>query len=308
MIVSFIGVIGKFMGGMDDMCVGDVGDFFCLCWGVGFYFIVVGGVVVIVQIVFQVVVSYGQVIYGGDQGGRVVGQLQVFSWQFVQQNVFQIDFVEVFRIFVVEVWEVDVCYFIMVVQQVQMQFNFFVSFIVVLFEVLFVFVVLVEFEGVVWYGYVVFFVKGDGFLFWIVFLIKGIYEVGCVQCMVGGIIIVVFFEYYQYWYVGIVVYIVGEILVWFIEVEFMQYYMVYCQCYCGIGILFWCQLQIVEFGDFGVVWSDGYGFGFFIVDFGKEVCIWGVGLWYVGVSGDNIVGVILVGGFWYIGLFVSGYW
>lgn len=117
-----------------------------------------------------------------------------------------------------------------------------------------------------------------------------------------------FFKYYQYWYVGIVVDIIGEVLVWVVEVEFVQYDVVYCQCYCCIGFLFWCQLQIVQFGDFGIVWCYCDGFGIFVMYFGKEVGIWCMGLWYVRVSGDNIVGVVLVSGFWYVGLFVSGLW
>ncbi len=52
-------------------------------------------------------------------GGRAVGQLQAFSRQFVQQNVFQIDFVEVLRTFAAEVREADVRHFIMAAQQAQ---------------------------------------------------------------------------------------------------------------------------------------------------------------------------------------------
>ena len=117
--VSFIGVIGKFTGGTNDMRAGDAGDLLRPRRGVGFHFIVAGGAVVIVQTALQAVVSHGQVIHGGDQGGRAVGQLQAFGRQFVQQNVFQIDFVEVLRTFAAEVREADVRHFIMAAQQAQ---------------------------------------------------------------------------------------------------------------------------------------------------------------------------------------------
>lgn len=42
--------------------------------------------------------------------------------------------------------------------------------------------------------------------------------------------------------------------------------------------------------------------------FGKEVGVWCMCLWYVRFLGDDVVGVILVGRFWYVGLFVLGYW
>ncbi len=53
--VSFIGVIGNFTGGTDDMRAGDAGDLLRPRRGVGFHFIVAGGAVVIVQTALQAV-------------------------------------------------------------------------------------------------------------------------------------------------------------------------------------------------------------------------------------------------------------
>lgn len=281
MIVCFISVIGKFMGDVNNLVVRNVGNLFGSGWGISFYIVIVGCIVNVVQVMFQIVVCQCQIINGGYQGGVVISQLQVFYWQFVQQYVFQFYFVEVFCVVVIKVWEVYFSDFILVIQQVQLQFGFFVSFVVVLFKILFVFFVLVEVNRIVWCNYFVIGIKGDSFLFRIVFLVQCINQISSVQYMICSVVIVVFFQYYQYWYVGVVMYIVGEILVWVVEVEFMQYYVVYCQCYCCIGVLFWCQLQIVQFGDFSVVWCDGNSFGFFVMYFSKEVSIWGMCLWYV---------------------------
>ena len=83
--------------------------------------------------------------------------------------------------------------------------------------------------------------------------------------------------------------------------------MAHRQRHRGIGTLLRRQPQIAEFGDFGVVRSDGYGFGPFIADFGKEVRIRGAGLRHVGAPGDDIAGVIPVGGFRHIGLLAPGH-
>ena len=83
--------------------------------------------------------------------------------------------------------------------------------------------------------------------------------------------------------------------------------MAHRQRHRGIGTLLRRQPQIAEFGDFGVVRSDGYGFGPFIADFGKEVRIRGAGLRHVGAPGNNVAGVVPVGGFRHVGLFAPGH-
>lgn len=64
------------------------------------------------------------------------------------------------------------------------------------------------------------------------------------------VVVVVWFEYYQYWYVGVGLVVVEKVIVWVIEVEGFEDYMVYGYCQCVVGVLFWCQLLVVEFSDF----------------------------------------------------------
>lgn len=180
MIVCFISVIGKFMGDVNNLVVRNVGNLFGLGWGISFYIVIVGCIVNVVQVMFQIVVCQCQIINGGYQGGVVISQLQVFYRQFVQQYVFQFYFVEVFCVVVIKVWEVYFSDFILVIQQVQLQFGFFVSFVVVLFKILFVFFVLVEVNRIVRCNYFVIGIKGDSFLFWIVFLVQCINQISSV--------------------------------------------------------------------------------------------------------------------------------
>ena len=305
--MGLIGVIGKFTCSADDMRAGDAGDLLRPGRGVGFHVIVAGGAVFIVQTAFQAIVGHGQIVNGGHQSGGAVGQLQAFGRQFVQQNIFEVDFVEVLRTFAAEVREADVRHFIMAAQQAQTQLNLFASFTVALFEVPFAFVAPAESEGTVRYGHVALLVKGDGFPFRIVLLTKRIHEVGGAQRTACGVITVALLEHHQHRHVGIAAHIVGEILARLIEVEFTQHHMAHRQRHRGIGTLLRRQPQIAEFGDFGVVRGDRHGFSAFVADFGKEVGIRGTGLRHVGAPGDNVAGVIPVRRFGDVGLFAPGH-
>ena len=88
--------------------------------------------------------------------------------------------------------------------------------------------------------------------------------------------------------------------------ELAQHDVAHRQRHRRIGTLLRRQPQIAELGDFGVVGGDGNGFGTFVAHFGKEVGIRGTGLRYVGSPGDNIAGVVPVGGFRYVGLLAPG--
>ena len=305
--MGLIGVIGKFTCSADDMRAGDAGDLLRPGRGVGFHVIVAGGAVFIVQTAFQAIVGHGQIVNGGHQSGGAVGQLQAFGRQFVQQNIFEVDFVEVLRTFAAEVREADVRHFIMAAQQAQTQLNLFASFTVALFEVPFAFVAPAESEGTVRYGHVALLVKGDGFPFRIVLLTKRIHEVGGAQRTACGVITVALLEHHQHRHVGIAAHIIGEILARLIEMELTQHHMAHRQRHRGIGTLLRRQPQIAEFGDFGVVRGDRHGFSAFVADFGKEVGIRGTGLRHVGAPGDNVAGVIPVRRFGDVGLFAPGH-
>ncbi len=143
--MGFIGVIGKLAGGTDNMRAGDAGNFSAVpecrlslhhSWRRSCHR----------SDRARAIVGHGQVVHGGHRGGGAVSQLQAFNRQFVQQNVFQRDFVEVFRTFAAEVREADVRDLVMATQQAQTQLNLFAGFTVALFEVPFAFVAPAESE------------------------------------------------------------------------------------------------------------------------------------------------------------------
>lgn len=76
--------IGKFVGDLFDMLMWYVGDLFCLCWGIGFDFGEIFCCIDIVKFVIQIVVGQNQVIDVDYQVVFVIGQCQLFSWQWVK--------------------------------------------------------------------------------------------------------------------------------------------------------------------------------------------------------------------------------
>ena len=305
--MGLIGVIGKFARGTDDVRAGYAGDFFCPGWSVRLDVIVAGRAVFIVQTAFQAVVRHGQVVNGSHQRGGTIGHLQAFYRQFVQQNVFEVDFVEMLGTFAAKVWETDVGDIIMAAKQAKAQLNFFAGFTIALFEVPLAFVAPAETQRTVRYGHFALLVKGDGFPFRILLLAQGINQVGSAQHTASGIVAVALFEHDQHRHVGVATYVIGEVLARFIEMELTQHDVAHRQRHRGIGTLLRRQPQIAELGDFGIVRSNRHGFGPFVANFGKEMRVRGTGLRDVGAPGDDVAGVIPVGRFRHIGLFAPGH-
>ncbi|CCK02872.1 hypothetical protein BN129_1441 [Cronobacter sakazakii 701] len=83
--------------------------------------------------------------------------------------------------------------------------------------------------------------------------------------------------------------------------------MAHRQRHRAVGALFGREPQVAQFGDFGVVRRNGDGFGAFVAHFSKEVGVRGTGLRNVRAPGDDVTGVIPVGGFRHVGLFAPGH-
>ncbi|MNI76613.1 hypothetical protein D3C73_1328570 [compost metagenome] len=75
----------------------------------------------------------------------------------------------------------------------------------------------------------------------------------------------------------------------------------------AVSALLRCQPLIAQLGNFRVVRRNSDGLGAFIADFGKEVSIGRTGLRNVGAPGNDIAGVIPVGGFRHVGLLAPGH-
>ncbi|MNB95510.1 hypothetical protein D3C75_426850 [compost metagenome] len=133
--MRLISVIRKFARGTDDMGARYAGDLLCPCGGVRFHIVIAGGTVFIVQAALQAVVGQRQIVNGGHQRSRTVGQLQAFHRQLVHQHVFQRHFIEVFGAFAAEVREADVGDIVLAAEHAQAQFSLFTGGTVTLFEV-----------------------------------------------------------------------------------------------------------------------------------------------------------------------------
>ena len=168
--VGLIGVIGELARGTDNMRPGNAGDFLRPCRGIRFHVIIAAGAVFIAQTAIQTVVGHGQIVHGSDQHARAVGFLQAFDRQFVQQHVFQFDFIKVLGTFAAKIGEADVGDIVMATQQAQAQFDIFAGFTVALFKVPFAFIAPAEADRTVRYGDFALLIKSDGFPFRILFL------------------------------------------------------------------------------------------------------------------------------------------
>ncbi|MCY1293284.1 hypothetical protein D9M70_425400 [compost metagenome] len=71
---------------------------------------------------------------------------------------------------------------------------------------------------------------------------------------------------------------------------------------CRVSTLLGVEPEIGELGDFRIVRGDGHGLGALVAHLGEEVGVRGPGLRYVGAPGDDVVGVVPVGGLRHVGL------
>ncbi len=279
--MRLISVVGKFTGNADNLATRNTGDLLGPGRGVGFHVVIAGCAVNVVQTTLQAVVCQRQIINGGHQCGAAISQLQAFYRQLVQQNVFQLHFVEVFRAVAAKVREAHFGNLILTTQQTQLQLGFFAGFAVALLQIPFALLAPTEANRTVRRNHFTLRIKGDGFPFRVVFLTQRINQIGGTQHTTRSVITVALFQHYQHRHVGVATHIIGEILAWVIEMEFTQHHVTHCQRHCCVGALFRCQPQIAQFGDFSVVWCDGNSFGAFVTHFSKEVSIRGTRLRHV---------------------------
>ncbi|MNS91330.1 hypothetical protein D3C72_1254150 [compost metagenome] len=304
--VSFVSVVGEFTRDTGDLCAWHARHLLCPRRGIRFDVVVAGCTVFVVQTAFQTVVGHRQIVNGGHQCGRSVSQLQTFHRQFVQQDVFQLHFLEVFRTFAAEVRESDFRDIVLAAQHTEAQFGLITGGRVTLLEVPFAFFTPTETDGAVRRDHIPFIVEGDGFPFRVIFLAQRIHQIRRTQHTTRCVVAVSLFEHHQHWHVSVATHVVGEILAWFVEVEFTQHDVTHRQRHRGIGTLLRCQPQIAQFRDFGVVRRYGNGFGAFVTYFSKEVGVRSTGLRHVRAPGDDIAGVVPVRGFRNVSLFAPG--
>ncbi|CCJ84870.1 hypothetical protein BN133_1247 [Cronobacter dublinensis 582] len=193
-------------------------------------------------------------------------------------------------------------------EQGKTQFGLFAAGAVTLLQVPFAFFAPAETDGAVRRDHLAAAViKRDGFPLRIILLAQVIDQVRRAQHAACGVEAVARFQHHQHRHVGVAAHVVGEILARFVEVEFAQHHVAHRHRHGAVGALLRRQPQIAQLGDFGVVRGNGDRFGAFVAYFGKEVGVRGAGLRHVGAPGDDIAGVVPVGGFRHVGLLAPGH-
>ncbi len=304
--MGLIGVISKLTGGTDNVRPWYAGDFFCPRRGIRFHFVIAGGGVNIAQTPVETVVSHGQIVNGGDQRGAAIRQLQAFYRQLVQKDILQLYAVEVFGSFVAKVRETHLGDIIVTAEQAQAQLGVCPAGAVALLKVPLPFFAPAETDRAVRGNQLAAIIAGHGFPLGIVLLTEGVHQIGGTQHAACRIVAVALFEHHQHRHIGIATHVVGKVLARLVEMELTQHDVTHCHGHCGVGALLRRQPQVAQLGDLGIVRGNGNGFSAFIADFGKEVGVRGTGLRNVRAPGDNVAGVVPVGGFRHVGLLTPG--
>ena len=137
--MRFICVFCKLTRDTGDLRALNTGDLLSPCRGIRFDFVVAGRTVFVVQTALQAVVGHGQIVNGGHQRRRAIGELQTLHWQFVQQDIFQLHFVEMFSAFATKVREAHFGDLILAAEYAQTQIGLFTGGGVALLEIPFPF-------------------------------------------------------------------------------------------------------------------------------------------------------------------------
>ncbi|MNG68638.1 hypothetical protein D3C79_269730 [compost metagenome] len=208
-----------------------------------------------------------------------------------------------------EVREAHLGDLVMHAHQAKLQLHFLLRLAFALFQVPFALLAPAETDGALRrHQFTAAAVDSDGFPLRIIFLPQPIHQIGGAQQAAGGVMpLRARLQYHQHRHIGIAAHIVAEIADLAIQVEFFQHHVAHRQRHCAVGALLRVQPLVAQLGHFGIVRRHRHGFGAFVAHFGEEMGIRGAGLRHVGAPGDNIRGVVPVGGLRHVGLLAPGH-
>ncbi len=304
--MGFMRRVGKLPGDLLDMATRHPGDLLPPGRGVGFDLGVIFCRKVILQPPIETIVSQHQIVDAGNMQLSAIGEGQGFYRQLAHQHRLLLHAAEV-RVFVAaKVGESHSGDRVVGAQQRERQVGFLAC--RQRFKVPFAFLTPAEADRAVRHHQIARGGKCDGFPFRVIGFAQPVGKVGGaehparhVAAIVAGI------EHHQHRHIGVATAVVEEIVARVVEVKLFQDHVAHCHGQGAVGALFRCQPLIAEFGHFRKVRRDGNGFGAFVAHFGKEVGVRGTGLRHVRPPGDDIAGVVPVGGFRHVGLFPPGH-
>ncbi|SVK52868.1 Uncharacterised protein [Acinetobacter baumannii] len=205
-----------------------------------------------------------------------------------------------------EVREAHLGNVVMHAQQTELQLNFLLRLAFALFQVPLALLAPAETDGALRrHQLAAAAVDSNGFPLGIVFLAQSVHQIGGAQQAAGGVVAAFTrLQQHQHRHVGIAAHVVAEVADFAIEMELFQHHMAHRQRHRAVGALLRIQPVVANFG---VVRRHRHGFGALVTHFGKEVGVRGARLRHVGAPGDDVGGVVPVGGLRHVGLLAPGH-
>ena len=304
--LGLVGVIGELTGNADHFLGGDAGDLFLPGRGVRLNFVIGSGTVILAQATANAVVGDHQVIDGNHTSFGAVRKLHFAGTQLVLEDVLDFHVFEVIMLDTTEVREGDVHNVIVLLDHGQLQVD--VGAFGGLLQVPLALFTPAVANGTIGSRQLTGgFINGDGFPLGVVFFTQPVHQVtGAQEAARNETAVILLFQHDQVRHVGVATHVVGEVLTGVVDVELFQDHVAHGHAQSGVGTLLGVHPLVGQLGDFGVVRSNGDGFGALVTHLGEEVGVRGTGLGYVGAPGNDVAGVVPVGGFRHVGLLTPG--
>ena len=313
--LGLVGILGELTGDTGGLLGGHAGDLLLPGRGVGLHLVQGGGTVILAKPAVDAVVGAHQVEHRDRERLGAVGLLQALDGQAVEQQLVAgaaaLDVIEVFVSDAAEVGEGDLRHLVMPVGQGQQRLDlgaFGVQRLEVPLAHLVAGLAPAETDGAPRdHQLVAGLVPRHGLPLGVVALAQARLEVAGAHLAARRIAAVLAsLELDQERHVGIAPHIVAEVAAALLEVELLEDDVTHGHGQGGIGALLGGEPLVGELGDLGVVRGDRDGLGTLVAHLGEEVGVRGPRLRHVGAPGDDVAGVVPVGGLGHVGLLAPG--
>ncbi|MCY1410885.1 hypothetical protein D9M71_262640 [compost metagenome] len=152
-------------------------------------------------------------------------------------------------------------------------------------------------------------IPGDGLPLGVVGLREVAVEVAGAQLLARHqAAVLALLQFHQDRHVGVAADVVGEVGAGLFKVEFLEDHVAHGDGKGRVGALLGAHPLVAELGNLRVVRGDGDGLGALVAHLGEEVRVGGAGLRNVGTPGDDVAGVVPVGGLGHVGLLAPHLW
>src|SRR6056297_904895 len=306
--LGLIGVVGELTGNADHFLGGHAGDLFLPGRGIGLYFIVGSGAVIIPQPTADAVVGNHQVINGDHAPFGAIRQLYLAATQLVLEDVLDFHVLEVVVLDTTEVREGNVHNVVVLLDHGQLKVD--VGALGGLLQVPLALLTPAIADRAVRRSQLTGgFINRNGFPLGIVLFTQSVHQItGAQETARHEAAVVLFVQHDEIRHVGVAANVVGEVLTGLVDVKLIEDHVAHGHAQSGIGALLGVHPLVGQLGDFGVIRGNGDSLGALVANFREEVGIRGTGLGYVGTPGNDVAGVVPVSGFRHVGLLTPGLW